>query len=157
MNEKLQAYIEKKKAENRAQFESLRDSRLIAAGLFEKRFSPTNKADDPEYPHVHWNKEEQRASYYKKVPIAVTDEEYQQFLEVTPEKPVEESTGANGVASALRGIAITLYILAGLTGLILLFINALAGIALMLSGFVSGTLFLGFAEIIKLLQKLCDK
>ena len=48
MNERLQEYLNKKTVENRAKIESQRDAKQIAAGLFEKRFSPQNKEDDPE-------------------------------------------------------------------------------------------------------------
>ena len=158
MHEKLQAYLEKKATENRNKFESERDARLIAAGLFEKRFSPTNKADDPEFPFTLWNKEENRLMYYKKVAISVTDEEYAEFLKLNPNSPaVEEEESKNGVASTLFGIAVTIYILMGFAGLICLIDNFLVGISVMFGGFVSGSVFLGFAEIIKQLHKLNNK
>lgn len=158
MNERLQAYLEKKTAENRAKFESDRDARLIAAGLFEKRFSPTNKADDPEYPFSMWNKEEQRMMFYKKVAVVLTDEEYEEFLKVTPEAPaaVKEESG-NGVATALKTIAVIIYIVCGIAGLIGFIDSFVTGLVMLITGFVSGTMFLGFGEIIKLLQQIKDK
>lgn len=158
MNEKLQSYLEKKREENRARFESDRDARLIAAGLFEKRFSPTNKENDPEYPFGMWNKEEQRMMYYKKVAIPVTDEEYEEFLKVNPTTPaVQEEASSNGVATALKVIAVIIYILCGLVGLVAMIGNFVTGLVVMVMGFVSGTIFLGFGEIIKLLQQISDK
>lgn len=158
MNERLQEYLNKKAEESRAKFESERDANLIAAGLFEKRFSPTGKAEDPEYPFSQWNKAESRMMYYKKVAITVTDEEYEAFLKAGPVKPAAmEEESKNGVASTLFGIAVTLYILLGFAGLICMFANFLAGLIVMFGGFISGTGFLGFSEIIKQLQKLNNK
>lgn len=158
MNERLQEYLNKKTVENRAKFESQRDANLIAAGLFEKRFSPLNKEDDPEYPFSMWNKEESRMMYYKKVAIQITDEEYEAFLKAGPVKSaVIEEESKNGVASTLFGIAVTIYILLGFAGLICMFSNFLTGLIVMFGGFVSGSTFLGFAEIIKQLHKLNNK
>ena len=157
MNEKLQAYLEKKTAENHAKFESERDAKLIAAGLFEKRFSPTNKEDDPEYPFSQWNKEEQRMMYYKKVAISLTDEEYEEFLKVAPAAAAVETESTNGVATALKVIAIIIYILSGIGGLVCMAGSFLVGLTVFMAGFVSGTMFLGFGEIVKLLQKIYDK
>ena len=158
MNERLQAYLEKKTAENRAKFESERDAKLIAAGLFEKRLSPTNKPDDPEYPFSQWNKEESRMMYYKKVAIAITDEEYTEFLKVNPTNPVQnQEESKNGVATTLKVIAIIVYCVFALVGLISRVANFAVGLGVMFGGFISGSLFLGFGEIIKLLQQIYDK
>ena len=96
--------------------------------------------------------------YYKKVAIQITDEEYEAFLKAGPVKSAvigEESK--NGVASTLFGIAVTIYILLGFAGLICMFANFLTGLIVMFGGFVSGSTFLGFAEIIKQLHKLNNK
>ena len=158
MNERLQEYLNKKAEEKRAKYESERDANLIAAGLFEKRFSPTGKAEDPEYPFSQWNKTENRMMYYKKVAIVVTDEEYEEFLKAGPVKTaVVEEESKNAVASTLFGIAVTIYILMGLVGLIAMIANFVMGLGVMFGGFISGSVFLGFAEIIKQLQKINDK
>ena len=158
MNERLQEYLNKKAEEKRAKYESERDANLIAAGLFEKRFSPTGKAEDPEYPFSQWNKTENRMMYYKKVAIVITDEEYEEFLQAGPVKTaVVEEESKNAVASTLFGIAVTIYILMGLVGLIAMIANFVMGLGVMFGGFISGSVFLGFAEIIKQLQKINDK
>ena len=158
MNERLQEYLNKKAEEKRAKYESERDANLIAAGLFEKRFSPTGKAEDPEYPFSQWNKTENRMMYYKKVAIVITDEEYEEFLKAGPVKTaVVEEESKNAVASTLFGIAVTIYILMGLVGLIAMIANFVMGLGVMFGGFISGSVFLGFAEIIKQLQKINDK
>ena len=158
MNESLQEYLNKKAEEKRAKYESERDANLIAAGLFEKRFSPTGKAEDPEYPFSQWNKTENRMMYYKKVAIVITDEEYEEFLKAGPVKTaVVEEESKNAVASTLCGIAVTIYILRGLVGLIAMIANFVMGLGVMFGGFISGSVFLGFAEIIKQLQKINDK
>ena len=158
MNESLQEYLNKKAEEKRAKYESERDANLIAAGLFEKRFSPTGKAEDPEYPFSQWNKTENRMMYYKKVAIVITDEEYEEFLKAGPVKTaVVEEESKNAVASTLFGIAVTIYILMGLVGLIAMIANFVMGLGVMFGGFISGSVFLGFAEIIKQLHKLNNK
>lgn len=158
MNERLQEYLNKKAEEKRAKYESERDANLIAAGLFEKRFSPTGKAEDPEYPFSQWNKTENRMMYYKKVAIVITDEEYEEFLKAGPVKTaVVEEESKNAVASTLFGIAVTIYILMGLVGLIAMIANFVMGLGVMFGGFISGSVFLGFAEIIKQLHKLNNK
>ena len=158
MNERLQEYLNKKAEEKRAKYESERDANLIAAGLFEKRFSPTGKAEDPEYPFSQWNKTENRMMYYKKGAIVITDEEYEEFLKAGPVKTaVVEEESKNAVASTLFGIAVTIYILMGLVGLIAMIANFVMGLGVMFGGFISGSVFLGFAEIIKQLQKINDK
>ena len=158
MNERLQEYLNKKAEEKRAKYESERDANLIAAGLFEKRFSPTGKAEDPEYPFSQWNKTENRMMYYKKVAIVITDEEYEEFLKAGPAKTaVVEEESKNAVASTLFGIAVTIYILMGLVGLIAMIANFVMGLGVMFGGFISGSVFLGFAEIIKQLHKLNNK
>ena len=158
MNERLQEYLNKKAEEKRAKYESERDANLIAAGLFEKRFSPTGKAEDPEYPFSQWNKTENRMMYYKKVAIVITDEEYEEFLKAGPVKTaVVEEESKNAVASTLFGIAVTIYILMGLVGLIAMIANFVMGLGVMFGGFIFGSVFLGFAEIIKQLHKLNNK
>ena len=65
---------------------------------------------------------------------------------------------ALGVAGALKVIAVLIYILSALAGVFLLNNDAAAaGWILLASGIVSGTLFLGFGEIIRLLDVISKK
>lgn len=66
--------------------------------------------------------------------------------------------GSNGIAAMMKIIGIIVYVIAGLAGLYLLVSEALLpGLILLGSGFVSGTLFLGFGEIIRLLDVISKK
>lgn len=59
----------------------------------------------------------------------------------------------NGVASLLRGIAVALYLLAPIGGIVLMFtISFPIGLIPIVSGFLAGTLFLGFGELIQVTQ-----
>ena len=61
----------------------------------------------------------------------------------------------NGIANVLRIIGIVIAICGGLIGFIMLGMNInllVFGIALMISSFISGMMFVGFSEIIVLLQ-----
>lgn len=69
---------------------------------------------------------------------------------------------SNGVASALTFIAVMIFIIGFFIGIASLFNGFYNGIPWLILGywvsaFVLGMLFLGFAEIIKLLQKISDK
>lgn len=74
----------------------------------------------------------------------------------------------NGIASALRSIALIIYVVGFIAGFALgnvtsplnsYFKEFSSTLALFywISAFISGTVFLGFSEIIDLLQKLVDK
>ena len=68
------------------------------------------------------------------------------------------TAGGNRVAGALKVIAVLIYILSALAGVFLLNNDAVAaGWILLASGIVSGTLFLGFGEIIRLLDVISKK
>ncbi len=69
-----------------------------------------------------------------------------------------ERAGKNRVAGLLKVIAICVYALLGLIGLVLLVTDeALAGLALLITGLLSGTMFLGFSEIVRLLDLISKK
>ena len=69
-----------------------------------------------------------------------------------------ERAGKNRVAAFLKVIAICVYALLGLIGLIFLVTDEAAiGLILLLSGLLTGTMFLGFSEIIRLLDLISKK
>ena len=68
----------------------------------------------------------------------------------------EETSSENAVATALAIIAWVIYIGGGFAGLILLE-DILVSIICWVSCFVAGTIFLGFSEIIKLLNDIKHK
>jgi hypothetical protein len=66
--------------------------------------------------------------------------------------------GGNGVAAALKLIAFFLYVCAVLAFFILVSDGAVpVGLIVLVSGLISGTMFLGFSEIIRLLDVISKK
>ncbi|PKM72148.1 MAG: hypothetical protein CVU91_10485 [Firmicutes bacterium HGW-Firmicutes-16] len=153
MNSKLEEYLLKAKS---LQTEK-QDKHLLELCLYEKVYSPDG-LDTKNYNMSEYNLEEQRTKYFKTVPIKVTDEEYSQILEAEKINESQNQSNSNGVATALTVIAVLTYIVGFILGLVLgnqlefSFIVIWWGAAL-----VSGTMVLGFAEIIKLLDKISNK
>jgi len=95
--------------------------------------------------------------FFKRVPIEITDEEWDAVVEASRKK-IDVSTD-NKVAKTIKVIAIITYIMNVIAGIVLwselssfiLFVTAV------FVGFVSGTLMLGFAEVIKLLDDIKKK
>ncbi len=95
--------------------------------------------------------------YYVEVPIDVSDEEYAEILrQIELDTDKGESVGG-GVATAMQVIAVLIYLFFGVIGLLLLFDSVLTGILVIATGFISGTVFLGFAQIISLLHSIDSK
>ena len=75
-------------------------------------------------------------------------------------QPSEQTTepGRNGVGTMLKAIGCIIYVIAAIAGLYLLTNRAqAAGWILLASGLISGTMFLGFGEIIRLLDVISKK
>ena len=158
MNEKLKEYL--KKAEKKEK--ELTDQELINAELYEKEYSDKTEYSD-EYPYFEQNGNEQK--YFKKVPVQLTQEELELFKKTYYNSALKPT---NPIANALTIIAWVIFGVGFLAGLYLSnvevgtyytheeFSFAIAltywGVAL-----VSGTMFLGFAEIIKLLNDIKNK
>jgi predicted RNA-binding Zn-ribbon protein involved in translation (DUF1610 family) len=66
-------------------------------------------------------------------------------------------SGGNRIAAMLKIIGIIVYVLAGICGIILFIDEAAVGILVLISGLISGTMFLGFGEIVRLLDVISKK
>ena len=165
MNEKLKAFLDTKKAAETKKYEEEKQKTLIDLGLFEKVYSPGNKYSE-EFCFSDWDSDTQQSKYYKKVPIEITEEEYQ---EVKKHLKKEDATENNPIAKALTIIAWVIFIAGFIAGIVFgnvevegyyrsysEFSFALAFIYWCVS-FISGMMFLGFAEIIKLLDAIKKK
>ena len=177
MDPRVQEFIEKKLKEQQAQADTMsqkqtafmqakKEKVLLDAGLYEKEYSPNTYVSN-EYPHTEFDQEQRKYVYFKKRPIEISDEDYAEMLKVIKEDPVTDESelakSHNRVASLLAGIAYVTYILFGLGALILLILGFdeedllyIAPGALVV-GFISGSMFLGFSEIIKLLTSIKNK
>ena len=151
MNEKVAKYLEEKREKERQEI-------LIAAGLYEKEYAPkSQELPNGEYPRLDTTIIPNRP--YKAIPIEITDEEYEQvkkyaFASSTLPEPVNSS---NGIATVLTVIGVIVYLI-GFIGFFAMFnMNALSAFIILASAAISGTMFLGFAKIIKLLQSIKNK
>ena len=162
MNERLQAFFEKKQQEELEQNRKERARTLLELGLYDKVYSPTNTYDE-EYYMYEWDTEEGIARYYKLVPIEVTDEEYQEVKKYkNSARYMAANADKNTVASVLTVIAWITFV----GGFIIGFIYGaevdtdfswMMTIVYWGVSFISGMMFLGFAEIIKLLYDIKNK
>ena len=141
MNPLVQRYLNEKKAAENKQ----RDEFLLREGLYEKAYSPYDEYNEfyPEYD----------GKYYKKVVPEVTDEE---FAEIKKYAGVEGKSQRNRVEKLLQIVAIAIYAIGFIVG-IWMGSNAesfLAMVPAWMGAFISGSAFLGFSEIIRLLQEI---
>ena len=67
------------------------------------------------------------------------------------------ASGGNRIAGMLKILGIIVYVLAGIGGIILFIDEAAVGIVVLISGLISGTMFLGFGEIVRLLDVISKK
>lgn len=160
MNEFVSSYIEKKQEEIRLQKEAQKKEKLIKLGIFEKIYQG-EEGYDPQEACYEWNAELQSGTYYNRIPVEVTDEEYEEILKLSNEQG-EITTENNPVAAALKFIAWAVYAIGFIMGIIMgNELGAYNGefnfgmaLACWLMAFIGGTLFLGFSEIIKLLHEI---
>lgn len=165
MNEILQKYIQEMQYEKAAQEKAERDERLINAGLCKIVYIDNNASDESVYINDSEAEYDPKSGrYYKKVPVELTDEEYEEFSKVYDDQPCEEAN--NNVATVLKVIAWIIYIGGFIAGIVLGNVGNTSyhsdfsfPLAFGCWGavFVSGTLVLGFAEIIKLLTEIRNK
>ena len=157
MHEKLKEYFAKaEEKENK-----LTAQELIYAGLYEKEYSEKNEYSH-EYPDSEWDDENKKQKYFKKVPIQLTDEECEKFKKIYYSSALKPT---NPIASALSIIAVLIYIGGFIAGIVLgidaaeLYEEFAFSVAFVYwaVSLVSGTMFLGFAEIIKLLNDIKNK
>jgi len=167
MNERLKRFLDAYKIDEIKRYEKEKRKTLINAGLYEKEYSPDG-FDDEEHPFY----DDGTDKYYKKVPINITDEEYQELKKYTNKANTESEPNTNTIATALAIIAWIIFIFGFIAGIAfgntevehgyyynytkkefsLVIAATYWGIS-----FISGTVFLGFAEIIKLLDGIKNK
>ncbi len=156
MNEKVEQFLQAKKQAVSEQYEKEKSKFLFELGLFEKEYSPNNEFSS-EYYFSEWDGS--ATKYFKKVPVQITDEEYEEIKKYANIKTSDN--GRNIVADMLTAIAVAIYVI-GFIASFFLGVNGYGEISDMLIVwwivfFVAGTIYLGFAEIIKLLQNIKNK
>ena len=168
MNEKLKEFLDAKKEAEQKKYEEEKQKTLIELGLFEKVYSPDNNYSE-EFSSCEWDSANSTNKYYKKVTVEITDEEYQ---EVKKYSKKEETTENNPIATALTVIAWIVFIGGFIAGIALGTVEVERGYYYTYTdtefsfaiafgywcvSLISGTMFLGFAEIIKLLNDIKRK
>ena len=160
MHEKLKEYLENAEKKEK----ELLQRELTDAGIFEREYTDKTEYSE-EYPEIEWDPQKEQRRYYKIIPIELTREEVTEF-----KKAYRSSTASptNPIAKTLTVIAWIIYVGGFLAGLSLSNVETgtyytrhefSVSIALTywFATLVCGTLFLGFAEIIKLLNDIKNK
>ena len=156
MNETVKKYIEEKKEQLRKEEAERKEKNLIELGLYYKIYSKENSYSD-EFPLY----DEKINKYYKKVAYFVTDEEYEEILKLNNDsvEKTEDYSDTNPIATTLLAIAIIIYAVGLIAGLMTFPDEYMGwlGFVYWIGAFISGSSFLGFAEIIKLLHEMRNK
>lgn len=129
--------------------------------LYEKIYSSENTRSD-EYPHREPGIYPSLDRYYKIVYFDVSEDELRRLESLSNEvlkcKNIEETSVSNGVRSMLLFIGWIIYLFGFIVFIWLLSeYNGLIALTYLVVTFISGTIFLGFAEIIRLLQLINNK
>ena len=170
MNEKVEKFLETKRKDEIENQEKEKKKTLFELGLYEKEYSPNNLYTE-EYSCSEWDYDSSKTKYYKKVPVEITEEEYQEVKKYAKPKDVDVSEQPT-IVTVLTVIAWIIFTAGFIAGIALGNVEVVKGIyytytdtefsfaAAMIYwsvAFISGTMFLGFAEIIKLLDQINKK
>ena len=167
MNKMVQEFIDKKKAEIENNKNKEKRKLLMDLGICEKEYSQSS-AWSEEYPDYEYDQETKEGRYFKKIPINVTDEEYEEILKYCKQSdnttPVNKE---NKVAKVLTGIAYAIFIIGAILGFAMgytknipedtYYFSFAVAVAWWGVSFIGGMFMLGFAEIIKLLNAIKNK
>ena len=151
MQKAVEDYIAAKKMEQAEQKKAQLDTLLIREGLFEKEYG--------NFAFYEENVESDETGIYKKRALELSHEEYTAIQDYLPKEDLSRSDGnesSNPAAIAVTVIAV-LEILAGfIIGLTYTGWSWTIVLICWGSGAVSGIFTLGFAEVIRLLQKILN-
>ena len=168
MNEKLKNFLETQKENEKKRNDEKKKKSLLALGLYEKVYSPDNNYSE-EFNLYEYDNANSSKKYYKIVPIEITDEEYQEVKKYSINRSLSR---VNLIANAITIIAWIIYIGGFIAGIALgnvevvkagyyAYVETEFSFAIAFSywciAFISGTMFLGFASIIKLLDAIRRK
>ena len=153
MNAQVEKFLEEQAKKSSEAKQKQREAFLIANGLFEKEYRPRDKAHKNSTEWPCWDPVAHM--YYKSVPLELTEEEWAQV-----EKACEKDK--NGIASLLKWLASSVYVFAFIAGIALgrdVYGNSSFGLCLLywVAGLFSGSLLLGFSEVVRLLHEIRQK
>lgn len=106
MDERVKKYLEEKELERKAREAIHRKTILIEEGLYTKVYPQTDEYDSDEYPE--WDSKMQIG--YKKLPLPVTDEEFQKIEQSIIKSKEKGTVGRRimGLSTALCAVGILL-------------------------------------------------
>lgn len=161
MHEKVEAYLNKMRKQQDEKEQKEREKILYKAGLFERKFLSKDELKNNKEPvYYFFDEAKDENKPYVLQYCAVTDEEFKEIKEYAAESNVKAAK-SNSIAVLFKVIAWLTYIFGFIAGFVLAYDGyefVFSAALLYWAGtFVSGTVFLGFAEIIDLLHKLNSK
>ena len=161
MHPLVEHYIETKKIENKKRKEEEKRAKLIELGIYEKRYADPEANWSPEYPEF----DAELSRCFKKVPIEVSDEEFEEILKVSeaPKKQIIKSSSC-GTSSWLIFVAIVIFFVFFILGIDMGMDSVFTlgnnsdfsfGTACIFwfIGIINGSIFIALAKIIDLLHK----
>lgn len=174
MDKKVQEYIETKKKEleqiQNDKKQTAKNTFLIEQGFYEKVYAPEQYGvNKQEFPYSEYNQEKEAYLYYKLVPYDISDECYDEMLSAynavedeldDSKKDDDEEENKNGIAIFMTIVAVTIYIVGLVVGIVLgnnlghySHFEWVSASVCWFASFAYGSLFLGVSEVIKLLHK----
>ncbi len=162
MDERIKAFLDKKKREIEMKKEKQKEETLISLGLYEKVYSPDGQCTN-EYSFSEWDENGGKFRYYKKVPFNSSDEEFEEIKKVCKIETAKPATRGNSVATLLSVIAWIIYICGFIIGIGIFGRNSNekgAFLSMLLYWFValiSGTIMLFLSELIKIFNDIKNK
>lgn len=154
MHEKVAAYLAEQAQKAREADLQAREQRLVELGLWEQEFDPEERGYSAEYPLI------EDGRYYRKAAVPVTDGEWAEICACAENPKPTRDRRKNPVGQALRVIGMGIYAVGFLVGAGIYVYSRQYGVYEMallqlvstwVTAAVSGTVFLGFSEVIRLL------
>ena len=155
MNERVKEFLSAKEEEKKKWHDEEKYKILTEAGLFDKICVENDPNDDEIF--TEYDPENQCQSYYKMIPIDVTDEEYEEIKKVSKEMIKCEEPKSNVIATILKVVGIIIFILGFISGLVIGENSFALTFAFWVASFINGMMFLSLAEIISLLNDIKNK
>lgn len=158
MYNNVDEYLKQKRTEKFTEEYIKKAKLLINEGLYHVVYSPDN-VQSSEYPFEEYDATSGSMKHYKKVPMNVTNDEFEQIKKYS----TIDETPKNAISITLTVIAYIIFISGFIYGIYIgseyyvdEFSFSLAFISWIIT-LISGMTFLGFAEIIKLLEAIKNK
>ena len=158
MYNNVDEYLKQKRTEKFTEEYIKKAKLLINEGLYHVVYSPDN-VQSSEYPFEEYDATSGSMKHYKKVPMNVTNDEFEQIKKYS----TIDETPKNAISITLTVIAYIIFISGFIYGIYIgseyyvdEFSFSLAFISWIIT-LISGMTFLGFAEFIKLLEAIKNK